>query len=251
MGEDNELLKRRFLELAEKADRGAYFTFTDFLGLDEQSAFSAVRSRIRTKCYAFGGADGCERVMLRFGDEEEIGYDLPHPIVCIKAEPLSEKYADKLTHRDFLGALLNLGIERSVLGDIIIRGNVGYIFSKEDIAEYIIGSLTRVKHTDVKLSLVDALPEGGLFKTEERRVTMQSERIDALIAKVYNLSRDDAQTLVRRGLVYIEGRLCEDVSRAPKLGERISVRGKGRIIYRGSEGVTKKGKLAVKVEVYV
>lgn len=251
MSEEIELVKRRFLELAEKADRGAYYTFTDFLGLDEQSAYAEIRSKIRTKCESFGGVPGCERVMLRFGDEEEIGYDMPFPIVCLKAEPISPKYADKLTHRDFLGAILNLGIERSVVGDIPIIDNVGYIFLAEDIAEYVLGSLTRVKRTDVRLSRIEELPEGELYRTEERRITMQSERLDAVIAKVYNLSRDDAQTLIHRRLVYLEGRLCEDVSRTPKSGDRISVRGHGRLIYRGAEGTTKKGKLAVKVEVYV
>ncbi len=251
MSEENELLKRRFLELAEKADRGAYYTFTDFLGLDEQSAFTEVKSKIRTKWCAFGGAVGCERVIIRFGDEDEIGYDMPYPITCLRAEPAMQKYADKLTHRDFLGAILNLGIERSVVGDIPIIDNVGYIFLREDIAEYVKDSLTRVKHTDMRLSVVEEIPDGSLFRTEERRITMQSERIDALIAKVYNLSRDDAQTLIKRRLVYVEGRLTEDVSRTPKIGERISVRGHGRLIYHGAEGTTKKGKLAVKVEVYV
>lgn len=251
MSEEIELIKRRFLELAEKADRGAYYTFTDFLGLDEQSAYEEIKTRIRTRCRAFGGVLGCERVMLRFGDEDEIGYDMPYPIVCLKAEPLSAKYADRLTHRDFLGAILNLGIERSVVGDIPIIDNVGYIFLRDDIAEYILGSLTRVKRTDVRLSRVEELPEGKLYRTEERRITMQSERLDAVIAKVYNLSREDAQSLVHKRLVYVEGRLIEDVSRTPKPGERISVRGHGRLIYRGAEGTTKKGKLAVKVEVYI
>ena len=252
MAEERELLKKRFVELASKAERGVYYTFTHFLGLDEQSAFSEVSREIRAKWRAYGGVEGTERVVVRFGDEEEIGYDMPYPIVCVKAEPRAEKFADKLTHRDFLGAILNLGIEREMVGDIIIRANVGYIFLIEDIADYVLSSLERVKHTDVRLSRVDELPDEALFKTEERRITVQSERIDAVIAKVFNLSRDDAQGLIRKRLVFVEGRECSDNSRTPKPGERISVRGYGRIIYRGTDGsLTRRGKLAVYVEVYV
>ena len=81
----------------------------------------------------FGGAAGAERVMIRFGDEESLGYEQPFPIAIIKAEPVSPKFAEKLTHRDFLGAILNLGIERSTVGDIIVRESTAYFFVKEDI----------------------------------------------------------------------------------------------------------------------
>lgn len=252
MSEENELLKKRFIELAMKADRGAYYTFTDFLGLPEQTAFSEIGSRIRGIKYSlFGGAPGCERIMVRFGDPDEIGYDQPFPIVCILAEPVSQKFADKLTHRDFLGALMNLGIERSTLGDIVIRDNVGYIFASSDIAPYVISELTRIRNTDVRLSITEEIPTDTLFKTEERRVQISSERLDALLARVLCLSREDSQKLFARGLVYINGVLCQSVSRAPKEGDKISVRGFGKMIYRGFDSLTKKGKLNAVVEVYV
>lgn len=251
MNEDFELLAKRFVELARKAEGGAYYTFTDFLGLAEQATFSDVRRQINVKFSSFGGAEGAERVMIRFGDENEIGYDVPFPIVCIKAEPLSQKFADKLTHRDFLGALLNLGIERSTLGDIVIIDNVGYIFAKEDIADYIVSTLRRVKHTEVRLGIAETLPMGELYSTETKRITLQSERIDAIIAKVYMISRDDSLSLVKRRLVYVDGRLCESPSYTPKAGEVISVRGYGRMIYRGYDYTTKKGKLAILVDIYV
>ncbi len=252
MSDESELLKKRFTELAAKADRGAYYTFTDFLGLPEQTAFSEIRSRIKGIKYTlFGGACGCERVMVRFGDPDEIGYDQPFPIVCMLAEPLSQKFADKLTHRDFLGALMNLGIERSRLGDIVIRDNVGYIFASEDIAPYIMSELTRVKHTDVRLSITEDIPGDTLFKTEPKRVQISSERLDALLAKVLCLSREDAQRLFARDLVYINGILCQSASHTPKEGDRISVRGFGKMIYRGFDSLSRKGKLNASVDLYV
>lgn len=252
MSDELELLKKRFKELYDKADRGGYFTFSDFLGLAEQSTLSEVLPRLYNKSVTlFGGAEGAERVIARFGNAEEIGYEAPFPILCVKVEPLSAKFADKLTHRDFLGALLNLGIERSTLGDIIIRENVGYVFTEEKVAEFITGELSRVKRTDVKASVIDSLPEGELYKTEQKRIQIQSERIDAVVAKVYSLSRDDAQALVKRRLVFVNGREIDSVSYTPKEGDKVSVRGHGRFIYQSFDSTSRKGKLNAVVEVYV
>lgn len=252
MTDDTELLKKRFIELANKSYNAGIFVFTDFLGLSEQSAFSEIKKEIRGIPYtAFGGAEGTERVMIRFGSEEDLGYEVPFPISVIKAEPVSQKFADKLTHRDFLGAILNLGIERSTVGDIAIIDNVGYIFASEDIAEYITSSLNRVKHTDMRLKIVDELPEGELYKTELRRVQANGERIDAIIAKVFGLSRDDSSSLFKKRLVFVDGRCTENTSYIPKEGEVISVRGYGRMIYRGYDSFTKKGKMNIVVDLYV
>ncbi len=252
MREDYDLLKKRFLELYNKADRGGYFTFTDFLGLAEQSALREALPRIRpSEMTLFGGADGAERVMARFGNAEEIGYETSFPILCVKVEPISMKFADKLTHRDFLGALLNLGIERSTLGDIIIKDNVGYVFTEEKIAEFITGELLRVKRTDVRATVAEALPEGELYKTEIKRIQIQSERVDAVIAKVYSLSREDSQALIKRGLVFVNGREIDSSSYTPKEGDKVSARGHGRFIYQGFDSTSRKGKLNAIVEVYV
>jgi RNA-binding protein YlmH len=249
--ESEELLKKRFIELWQRSE-GGYFTFTDFLGLLEQSILSEVqRSYPGMKYSAFGGCEGCERVMVRFGDEEELGYSEQFPIVCIKAEPVSQKFADKLTHRDFLGALLNLGIERETLGDIPILDNVGYVFCKRDISEHILTSLSRVKHTDVRLSICDNPPEGGLYKTERRRVQALGERVDAVVAKVFCISREEASLLFKRGLVFVNGRGIESPSHIPKRGEIISVRGYGRMRYLGYDSLSKKGKKNIEVDLFI
>lgn len=252
MSDEVELLKKRFRELYEKADRGGYFTFTDFLGLSEQSALGEVSSKFRgASVTRFGGAVGAERIMVRFGDPEEIGYDLAFPIKCVKIEPLAQKFADKLTHRDFLGALMNLGIERCTLGDVIIRDNVGYVFATEEIAKFITGELSKVKRTDVRATEVDDVPSGELYKTEDKRIQLQSERLDAVIAKTYSLSRDDAQMLIKRSLVFVNGKETLSSSYTPKSGDKISVRGHGRLIYLGFDSTSRKGKLNATVSIYV
>lgn len=252
MTDDLELLKKRFVELAQKSYNCGIFLFTDFLGLAEQSAFTEIKRDLKGISYeAFGGAVGAERVVVRFGSAEELGYSLPFPISIIRIEPLSQKFADKLTHRDFLGAILNLGIERDTLGDIVIIDNVGYLFALDDIAGYIADSLTRVKRTDVKATVVNEIPEGQLYRTEQKQIQISGERIDAVVAKVFSLSREYAQSLFKKRLVFVSGKCTENTSYAPKENDLISVRGLGRFIYLGPRSFSRKGKINAAVEVYI
>ena len=202
------------------------------------------------KYAAFGGCEGAERVVVRFGDPEDIGYDEPFPISIIRISPRSQKFADTLSHRDFLGSLMNLGIERECLGDIAIVDNVGYLFCLDGISDYICSSLDKIKHTDVVASVIDALPDAPLYKTERRTIQLSSERLDAAVAKVFSLSRDDAQRLFSKGLVFASGKEISSPSRAPHEDEIISVRGHGRFIYRGVKSLSKKGKLNIEIDVY-
>ena len=254
MTSEEELLYKRFIELAKKSDDAGYFTFTDFLGLAEQSVFAEARTKFgRARYSTFGGTEGTERVMVRFGDAETFGYEEPFPISILKIEPKAQKFADKLTHRDFLGAILNLGIERKLLGDIIIIDNVGYLFAKEDIAPFIASELSVIKHTSVVCREIEEehLPEGTLFRTERRKIQLSGERLDAVISKVFSISREESQGLFKKGLVFVCGRQTENNSYTPKPSDVVSVRGHGRFIYLGTTGLSKKGKLNAEIDLYV
>lgn len=252
MEQDENLLKKRFSELAEKAyGRGSY-TFTNFLGLAEQDVFARLRRELSHVPYtAFGGCGGCERVMVRFGDEDLCGYDQAFPIVCVKAQPLSRKFADKLTHRDLLGALMNLGIDRGQLGDIVLRDEGAYIFCTETIAPFLCENLTRAKHTELSCAVTADLPEGSLFTLEPLECLVSSERADGVAAHVYRLSRNDMADRIRAGKLFVNGRRCDSGSLALKDGDVVSLRGEGRFVYRGVQRTTKSGKYSVLLDVYV
>ena len=246
-------LANRFCELAERSLRVGRFFFTDFLGLAEQDILHAIETKFPhgTVVSLSGGAEGCERQAARFGDPEQIGYDEPFPIAILKIEPKNQKFADALTHRDFLGALMNLGVAREKLGDIVIRENCGYLFCAETIAPFLAEELRRVKRTDVLCAQADAVPPGELFCTKRVTVQAVSERIDALVAKVFSLSREEALGLFRRGLVFRNGREAKNNSALPSEGDVISVRGYGRMIYRGCASLSKKGKKNLLLDLYV
>ena len=115
MAQENEKeivqLKNRFHDLAEKSFRQGIYTFTGFLGLGEQDVFWREEPKLRYAGYTLeGGRKDADRVLIRFGSEEEMGYEQPFPIVCVHISPLMSKFADTLSLSDFLGALMNLGL---------------------------------------------------------------------------------------------------------------------------------------------
>lgn len=237
--------EKRFLELADRAEQRFYTTFSDFLNMEEESVLSALHFNIDYRL--FGGYDGAERCVAAFGyDAEEAEF----PISIIKAEPASPKFADTLSHRDFLGSLMGLGIKREVLGDIVLADNIGYIFCLDTIAEYIVRELSKVRHTIMKCSIVEALPESAVKKPEEAQMVVASERLDVLVSAVYNFSRSAVKELFIARKIYVNSRLCENFSYIPKADDIISVRGKGRFVYNGMLGKTKKSRNVISVGVY-
>lgn len=252
MNEDTILFEKRLRELADKSYTNGQYFFTGFLSLGEQDIYHCIErdlSYVPTKL--FGGTADCERMMLRFGDEELCGWDEAFPIVCIEIAPLMEKYGEELTHRDYLGALMNLGIERSTLGDIVICGKHAFLFCTEKMSGFILENLDQVRHTHVKCTLASQVPESVITHLERRSCIVNSDRADAILAKLYNLSRSQSLELFREKKVFVNGRLCENNSVAFQTDDRVSVRGYGKLIYRGQSYETRKGKSCVEVDVYI
>ena len=245
-------LKNRFHDLADKSFRQSCYTFTGFLGLAEQELFHREEEKLRYAGFTLsGGFENADRVVVRFGNPEELGYEEAFPIVCIHVTPLAQKFADHLSHRDFLGALMNLGIRRSTLGDIKIRENQAYLFCIDSVAEFICANLEQVRHTHVKCTLAATVEEIVPEEPVRMGIHVSSLRADALVAGVYDLSRDKAQALFRAGKVYVSGRLCENLSRQVKCGETVNARGYGKFSLAGEPRETKKGRLAVDIDLYM
>ncbi len=241
--ESEELLWKRLKDLAEKCYRSNVYTFSSFLSMAELDFFYRMKKELSHVDYTlFGGHEDSERQMIRFGSEEMLGYTEEFPIVCIEAAPILQKFADELTHRDFLGALMNLGIERTTLGDIIIYENTGYIFCTAVIAPFILDSLEQVKHTHIKCRIAEAPQEVTEPEIEVRKIQASSERIDGVVAKVCQLSRGDSLELFRQKKIFLNGIQFENNSILLKPEDVITVRGFGKFTYMGFDSISKKGK---------
>ena len=244
---DEQTIKR-YTELAERARRTYSYTYTGFHS--PSGAALAYRAADEREIRMWGGTEGCERVVIRFGREDDLGYDEEFPIRIIHIEPKSGQFADKLSHRDFLGAILNLGIERDRVGDILIHENTAYVFILDDIADYVRDMLENVKHTAVRCTDVDEIPEEAGPKLIREEISVASLRLDAVIAKLFHLSRTDSKELFDREKVFVNGRVCRNAEYAPKEGDSVSVRGFGKFDNKGELRTTKKGSLVLEVDRY-
>lgn len=251
MDADEVLFKKRLAELANKAYSNSQYLFTGFLSIAELNCYYQMERELSyISVTVFGGTADCERVMLRFGDEELCGYEEPFPIACVEIAPLVEKFGEELTHRDYLGALMNLGIERATLGDIVIMGRHAFLFCTEKMSSYIIAELDKVRHTNVRCELAKQIPKSTVTRLERKSVQVSAARADSVIAKLYNLSRSESVELFRAKKVFVNGRLNENNSGQLKAGDKVSVRGFGRFAFVGISGETRKGKLNVEADVY-
>lgn len=249
---DEKILRGRFLDLAKRAYSRNIYTYTDFLGLGEQSLLHSLKKDISfVETTFFGGFLESERVMVAFGNSEELGYLPSFPISCLHITPLNLRFSEKLTHRDCLGAIMNLGIERELVGDIIVGEREVWIFCANKIKNYIKENLCQIRKTLVMLSDYDADVGRIVLNLEKTEVMLSSLRLDALISKVFNLSRDKGVSLFKEGRVFINGKVVTGNVYKPKNGDIISVRGMGRFKYNGELRETKKGKLVVLVAVFV
>lgn len=237
-------------DLSARSDRQNCYTFSDFLTMEEQSALlSSKRELISFRL--FGGIGGAERQMVRFGDPDALGYEEDFPIVCVKITPRNQKFADTLTHRDFLGTLMGQGIKRETLGDIVVRENAAYVFAQERIANYITENVDAVRHTAVTCRICDELPKGALFSTKNVQCISASQRLDCIVGAVFRESRSASQSLISSKKVFVNGAVCENASYQVKDSDVISVRGKGKFIFAGVNGQTKKGRLSFTADIYI
>ncbi|MDD6071786.1 MAG: YlmH/Sll1252 family protein [Clostridiales bacterium] len=249
---EEQILKGRLADLAKRAYNQNIYTYSNFLSAAELSILDEMHNDISYIHYeTFGGNELSERQIVAFGSEEEFGYPGTFPISVIRVSPLLEKFSDNLNHRDFLGALMHLGIERDMLGDILIKENTAYIFCLERIVDYICQELTKVKHTNVKCEVTDANIPALTPTLRDEEFPVASLRLDGIIASLLKCSRKEALSFFENRQVLLNGRITGRNSILLKEGDIFSIRGHGKFIFEGTGGNTKKGKIYVHIKRYV
>ena len=243
--------QNRIVELAERAYKCSQYFFTGFLSSTDISLLHETAREQKLNFMLWGGYENAERKMARFGDKELIGYELDFPISIVCIEPILKKFSDEFTHRDFLGSIMNLGIKRETIGDILVMDRFAYVFVDEKIADYIVENLKKVRHTHMKVTRIEALPVEFEAKRNVCKILVSSLRLEVVIAGKYNISRNQALELFRSKKVFLNERLCENNSYIVKQDDIISVRGYGKMVFKEISGETKKGRVYIQVEEYV
>lgn len=242
------LLKKRIAELKKRAEFAYKAEFTDFLTLSEIQTAKSVLGGANFLFY--GGFADSERQMLCVApDTTEITPEL-FPICGMRITPKNVKFAENITHRDVLGSVLGLGLDRSVIGDIYLKEKEAYLLCAERIAPFLSEHLVQVRHTAVSCRI--DLADTDEFKREFQTVTrtVAANRIDAVAAAAFGISRSSVVSAVTGGKVFINGRETTSPSVTAKEGDIISFRGYGKVRLKEIGGLTKKGRISITLERY-
>ena len=202
--------------------------------------------------FPFGGYEGAERQMLVYLPEyleKDALYEEDSPLVCLRATFFD---GDTPSHRDFLGALMGVGIARETIGDICVGKGQCDFFVTQEIAPYILQNFIGAGRTKVHLDRIllseVSVPEP---ETKEIRDTVASIRLDSIISSGFRIGRSAAAQYVSAGKVAIDGLPCEKPDKQLDEGVKISVRGLGKIKLRSINGQTKKGRISIIIDRYI
>ena len=257
---EKEILISRALDKKRQSTDNSMITHTNFLSLDE---ISIVKNTDReyneyTDTFYYGGYSDSERQIALFvpkffetddikeflSDNEE---DNPLCIVRLKKDKFTT-----LSHRDYLGAIMGLGLKREMVGDIKVTNEGADVFCLKSAADYICDNLKKSGRGSVSGEVLSVSSFSSADdKFEVCFTTVASLRLDGVISAFFNLSRSSAAEMVNKGLVYVNSSQCLKCDYTLKQGDKIVLRGKGKTVLSEVKGTSKKGKLKIEYKKYI
>lgn len=246
LNEEERYLSVHIADMQRLAQRSGVPRFSAFL--NEREAVVAECAVKGSLCF-YGGYKGAMRTVCGVIERTYAQELSPEDIFPVQAVTFSFRKNDRLTHRDFLGALLALGIERKLLGDILVAEGYAVVFVLETAAQLVLG-VDKIGNIGVtaESGITKPLPEQ---KTQLITATVSSLRLDCVVSAAANTSRERSAALIKSGMVNADFSPCTNVSAQVKENTVISIRGSGRYRLTGISGETRKGKLRITIEKYV
>ena len=222
--------------------------FVGFLTSNEASVIEKELKSVGTEYSFYGGYEDAER--LFFG---------AFPRWCEKREELfpitpvtfTYRSIDELSHRDFLGAFMSLGITRETVGDILVEKGRAVAFLSSDIANFALSQLDKIGKVGVKAEKGYSLPLPTMSGFEEIRDTVASPRLDCVVAALTKCSRSQAEELILQGLISVNSLCVTKTVKTVTQGDKITIRRKGKFIIESLNKITKKNRVVLIAKKYV
>lgn len=226
------------------------YIFTDFITPEFQSDIKYEAGKEGFKCFFYGGLSGFESAVAALSKDGEEPEPEEYPISIFKIAA-SSKF-ESLTHRDYLGAILSLGVKREKLGDINVFDDGAEIYIKKEISDYIRYNFEKIKHTPVRVT--EILPGEARKKIQEFKlieVSVASDRLDTFIAALLKLSREKSAEAIKSGLVKINHVCILQRDKAVNEGDILSIKGYGRFSIGSFVRYTKSDRIVYEVKKYI
>lgn len=252
---DNKLLMARIDDCISSCDENYVITNTNFLDIYQQSDVIEYLKKKKDVRYDFyGGFEECERKTVLFlpdyaenADYVRENTDLS-PIVALE---IKKDNFSSLSHRDYLGAVMGLGIKREAVGDIFVTEHGCTMAVIRSVAPYIKENLSSVGRGSVTVEISDNFSDAeNNYSFETQRCYVSSMRLDGVVSAAFSLSRNSAAELIRRGEVLMNGVVMSKPDVKVPFGAKLVIHGSGKVIIDEDVGVTKKGRQAFIIKKY-
>lgn len=248
---EKELLKR-ILDLAYRAQKTYNITYTDFVDPFLLGKIKSYRLELLgLNLSSYGGQDDSERHIIALAHEDLEINEEEFPISYLKIS-VKTGIGKPLSHRDYLGAIMGLGIEREKIGDLLIQEDEAFVMAHQDIAEYVMHTLDTVsRYGKVTCSLVSKV-DIPLLELNYQSIsgTVSSPRADAIMARGFNLSRGAIVKLIAAERAMCNGAIVSQSTHINQ-GDICSLRGHGKIKINEIGSMTKKGRIRVTIHRYI
>ncbi|MGN0487746.1 MAG: RNA-binding protein [Ruminococcus sp.] len=219
--------------------------FLGFLNERETYIINEQLSVYNYDIHFYGGYEGASRTVM-CASECDVDID-DFPIVPVY---FTFRVSDLLSHRDFLGALMSIGIERDCIGDIIVNNGCAACFLKTEISQFVKSQISKIGRVGVKIS--DKIPKNLDISNsfDEKTLTVSSMRLDVIVAALTGLSREKTAELILSGKVCYNYMQTQNLSMKLSDDGILSVRGYGKFIIEKQIGFTKKGRIKLLIKYY-
>ncbi len=255
--QEDKILLAQVLDKIEFSNQRDKLEYTDFLDMYQISLVRNFMKKIEfTNYILYGGFENAERNILIIYPEKydknmiEKNYS---KILKVIRVILGEEEKGKYCHRNYLGGIVKLGIKREKVGDILVSDDGADILVKEEMADSLkqeLGTLTRFENAKFELIELNNLRKQEI-KVEELNIIVPSLRLDNFVSDLAKTSRSKATNIIDSERVFINGQNETKVSKQVKIGDIITIRGKGRFVVKEFCGNTRSGRFIVKIEKYI
>ena len=252
-GEERLLLARVLDKLELAQDRGVP-SHTGFLSPHERAVVEGlIRAEGWPRHLFFGGFADAERTVCAFlpdwlEEEDWLAGQEYDPIRTLRCTWTG----GSLTHRDFLGSILGLGLDREKVGDLLVGDRVCDVLVLEDVADFLLLHLEQAGRVHLKVSSISLeMVSPPPMQVRTIRDTVSSLRLDAVASSGFSISRGKAADLISSGKVQLNHQECLKPDRPVNEGDTLSCRGFGKCVVKEVGGPSKKGRIMIVLERYV
>ena len=254
---DDKILLAQVSDKIEMCENKNKIEYKNFLDLAQIELVQNYIDKLKIENYiSYGGYEQSERKLFVIYPEKfnstVVEKNLVSIVKIVRIQ-LPDELKGKYAHRDYLGAVIKLGVKREKVGDIIVDNDGADIIVEKDISKFLLenlSGLTRFSKSKITIEKIDNLRTVEV-RREEREIIVSSLRLDNVISELARCSRNKALDIINMERVFVNFQCETKKTKQIKTGDMVTIRGKGRFYIKELVGQTKSGRVIVKIEKFV